>query len=203
MENTELTLEELASISLVPIRTLRFYIQEGLLPGPDTRGKNATYSNQHLERIEMIKRLKEHFLPLQQIKSLLDNMSEDDIQKILIYREQFKLSMEDNSTFLENRPKSSKVGSSALDYIRSLEQTQHLNQAVGEPKMTLKMPKEQFVFTEAPIQYNDRSSSRPRRESWRKIIFTDGVELHISVAREKQFKAEIQELVDFARNLFE
>jgi len=115
MENTELTLEELASISLVPIRTLRFYIQEGLLPGPDTRGKNATYSNQHLERIEMIKRLKEHFLPLQQIKSLLDNMSEDDIQKILIYREQFKLSMEDNSTFLENRPKSSKVGSSALD----------------------------------------------------------------------------------------
>jgi DNA-binding transcriptional MerR regulator len=47
----EFTLEELEKMSGLPIRTLRFYIQEGLLPGPDTRGKFARYSQKHLDTI--------------------------------------------------------------------------------------------------------------------------------------------------------
>ena len=81
--NTELTLEDLAKLSKMSIRTLRYYIQEGLLPGPDTRGKFASYSREHLARIKMIKRLKDKYLPLQQIKQLLDNMSEDDIHQMM------------------------------------------------------------------------------------------------------------------------
>ena len=46
--NDELTLEDLVNISGLPIRTVRFYIQEGLLPGPDSRGKNARYTEEHL-----------------------------------------------------------------------------------------------------------------------------------------------------------
>ena len=50
----DLTLEELAKLSRMPLRTLRYYITEGLLIGPDTRGKNASYPRLNLERLEMI-----------------------------------------------------------------------------------------------------------------------------------------------------
>ena len=59
MKTAELTIEELANQSGLPLRTLRFYIQEGILQGPDTRGKFARYSQQHLDRIELIRRLKD------------------------------------------------------------------------------------------------------------------------------------------------
>ena len=204
MTNTELTLDDLAAKSQMPIRTLRFYIQEGLLPGPDTRGKFASYSRQHLERIEMIKRLKDKYLPLQQIKQLLDNMSEDDIHRTLHYQDQLDPGLEQYRANTIQSDRSPKGNSSALDYIRSLEQDHGLVQSVNEPKPTvLRSPTKDYFFSEEPAPSQAPPSPRVRRESWRKIIFLDGVELHISAAREKEFKVEIQQLVDFARNLLE
>ena len=67
----ELTLEDLAVQRGLTLRTLRFYRQEGLLPGPDTRGKYARYSQQHLDRLELIRRMKDLRLPLQEIRQLI------------------------------------------------------------------------------------------------------------------------------------
>jgi DNA-binding transcriptional MerR regulator len=51
-----MTLTELSDASGVPARTLRFYIARGLLPGPDKAGRGATYSGDHLRRVEQIKK---------------------------------------------------------------------------------------------------------------------------------------------------
>ena len=68
---TKLTLEELADQSGLSIRTIRYYIQVGLLDGPDTHGKFASYSPEHLDRLELISRLKERtHLPLEEISKL-------------------------------------------------------------------------------------------------------------------------------------
>jgi len=204
MTNTELTLDDLAAKSQMPIRTLRYYIQEGLLPGPDTRGKFASYSRQHLERIQMIKRLKDKYLPLQQIKQLLDNMSEEDIHQMLQYQDQSDPKLEQYKANIIQSDNSSKGNSSVLDYIRSLEQDHGLVQSVNEPRPTvLRSPTKDYYFSEEPAPSQAPPSPRVRRESWRKIIFLDGVELHFSAAREKEFKAELQQLIEFTRNLLE
>jgi len=202
MMNTELTLDDLAAMSQMPIRTLRYYIQEGLLPGPDTRGKFASYSRQHLERIEMIKRLKDKYLPLQQIKQLLDNMSEEDIHRMLQYQDQLDPKPEHYKANIIQSDNSSKSNSSALDYIRSLEQDHGLVQSISETHFL------EPYFENTPLmlgritQLDDQKlRQKVRRERWRKIIFMDGVELHISAAREKEFKAELQQLIEFTRNL--
>jgi len=51
-----MTLAELSDASGVPPRTLRFYIARGLLPGPTKAGRGATYTDDHLRRIEQIKK---------------------------------------------------------------------------------------------------------------------------------------------------
>ena len=53
--------------------TIRFYIREGLLPEPQRRARNvALYSDVHVQRLRMIRRLKEErFLPLDIIRRIL------------------------------------------------------------------------------------------------------------------------------------
>lgn len=202
--NTELTLEDLARLSKVSIRTLRYYIQEGLLPGPDTRGKFASYSHEHLARIKMIKRLKDKYLPLQEIKQLLDNMSEEDIHHMLQYQDQMDPKLEQYKANIIQSDNSPKGNSSALDYIRTLEQVHGIVQSVNETTPTvLRSPTKDYFFSEEPALSLASPLPRVRREIWRKIIFLDGVELHISAAREKEFKAELQQLIEFTRNLLE
>jgi DNA-binding transcriptional MerR regulator len=53
----ELTLADLAESSGLPARTIRFYIARGLLDGPVKSGRAATYTNEHLARLEKIKEL--------------------------------------------------------------------------------------------------------------------------------------------------
>jgi DNA-binding transcriptional MerR regulator len=60
-------------------QVIHFYIQQGLLPEGKKTGKNmAYYSEQHVERIKLIRKLQhERFLPLKAIKALLEER--DDV----------------------------------------------------------------------------------------------------------------------------
>ena len=49
-----LSIDELARSSELPVRTIRYYVAEGLLPGPGGRGKAATYGEDHLLRLRLI-----------------------------------------------------------------------------------------------------------------------------------------------------
>ncbi len=67
-------MRELEQRSGVGRETIRFYIREGLLPEPARAARNsASYSEAHVERLGIIKRLQEErFLPLAVIRGLLE-----------------------------------------------------------------------------------------------------------------------------------
>src|SRR5215469_4629487 len=66
-------IDELAHLSGVPSRTIRFYNTQGLLPPPLMRGRIAYYNQEHLLVLNVIKELKEQQnLPLDVIKQLLE-----------------------------------------------------------------------------------------------------------------------------------
>jgi len=66
-------IDELAHLSGVPSRTIRFYNTQGLLPAPLMRGRIAYYDQEHLLVLNVIKELKEQQnLPLDVIKQLLE-----------------------------------------------------------------------------------------------------------------------------------
>lgn len=68
----EVRIDELAQRAGVPSRTIRYYTQQGLLPPPHLKGRVGYYSEQHLERIRLVKELQEkRFLPLSVIQGVI------------------------------------------------------------------------------------------------------------------------------------
>jgi DNA-binding transcriptional MerR regulator len=64
-------------------RTIRYYISQGLLPPAHGRGPGATYDLGHLLRLRAILLLKANYLPLEEIKSRLNSLTDDDIAAML------------------------------------------------------------------------------------------------------------------------
>ena len=49
------SLTQLAKLADVTPRTIRYYISQGLLPSPGQQGPGTQYSDEHLERLRLIK----------------------------------------------------------------------------------------------------------------------------------------------------
>jgi hypothetical protein len=65
---------KLAKLSGVTVRTIRYYIEEGLLPPPPTRGKYGDFDESYLPRLQLILKLKEERLTIQAIRERLVEM---------------------------------------------------------------------------------------------------------------------------------
>jgi len=67
------TIDELAHLTGLPSRTIRFYNTQGLLPPPVMQGRVAYYDDEHLVVLNIIKQLKEQQnLPLETIRQMLE-----------------------------------------------------------------------------------------------------------------------------------
>lgn len=58
MTDGSYSLTELAEVTGIEARTIRSYIEKGLLPGPQSRGRAATYTTEHLDRLKAIQTLR-------------------------------------------------------------------------------------------------------------------------------------------------
>ena len=70
-DSEALTLADLSTATGIPSRTIRFYIAQGLLDGPDTAGRTARYATRHLERLQAIQAAKQQGLTLGEIRRRL------------------------------------------------------------------------------------------------------------------------------------
>jgi DNA-binding transcriptional MerR regulator len=64
-------LDTLVERSGVPVRTIRYYQSEGILPKPAKQGREALYNDEHLERLELIAELRDRGLTLSAIRDLV------------------------------------------------------------------------------------------------------------------------------------
>ncbi|MCF8003524.1 MAG: MerR family transcriptional regulator [Chromatiaceae bacterium] len=70
------SIDELCSLANTPRRTVRFYIQQGLLDRPEGQRRGAYYTQRHLEQLLFIARWREAGLSLERIGTLLRDQSE-------------------------------------------------------------------------------------------------------------------------------
>jgi DNA-binding transcriptional MerR regulator len=75
-------LEELAKAAGTSPRTVRYYVQRGLLPPPVFKGKDSAYGKDHIVRLRAIKKLQGDYLPLDAIAAELEGKSIDEIEAI-------------------------------------------------------------------------------------------------------------------------
>jgi DNA-binding transcriptional MerR regulator len=75
----EHTIDDLASLSKVPSRTIRFYQAKGVLPRPELRGRVAYYGPAHVERLKLIASLQDRGLRIDTIRDLLVRIDKGEL----------------------------------------------------------------------------------------------------------------------------
>lgn len=71
MSQEVFTLDQVCTLAAVPKRTVRYYIQIGLLHRPEGENRGARYLNSHLEKLLRIKQLSEAGISLERIREVL------------------------------------------------------------------------------------------------------------------------------------
>lgn len=66
------SLQDVSTLTGLPVRTIRYYIQKGLVDKPEGARKTATYSQLHLEQLMTVKRLSESGLSLAAIAKVMN-----------------------------------------------------------------------------------------------------------------------------------
>lgn len=71
MPQTTYRIGELAKLAGVTRRTVHYYINKGLIPPAEGAGVNSYYSADHLNRVRLIRKLQESYLPLEEIRKII------------------------------------------------------------------------------------------------------------------------------------
>jgi DNA-binding transcriptional MerR regulator len=78
-EETVFTVDELAAAAGLPVRTVRHYQSEKLLPAPSRQGRIALYRSEHLERLQLIARLQDRGLKLAAIRDAFRRVEKGEL----------------------------------------------------------------------------------------------------------------------------
>jgi DNA-binding transcriptional MerR regulator len=184
-EEQTLTIEELAERAETSVRTIRFYIAEGLLPGPGARGKAASYSGDHLQRLRLIRRLAEQRVPLAEMREMLTRLSPVDEQALLSEEEERAMQREQAAQ-----------SPSPKDYLATL---LHQARAARQPPEAPPSPAQSFPALPAPAA---KPSPRPIPglpsrpiDVWQRWELAPGVELHVRADVAAQQRQLIERLL--------
>ncbi len=95
---------DLARLTGVNVRTIRYYLAQGLLPASGESGPGAHYGDGHLDRLRLTRRLQQQHLPLAEIRRRLAELTDADVANVI-------------ATTLEPEQVPT---TSALDYVRAV-----------------------------------------------------------------------------------
>lgn len=118
------SLADLARVTGVTPRTVRYYIVQGLLPGANDAGPGASYDERHLARLRLIRELQRQHLPLAEIRSRLGTLSDAEVEGLSAA-----------ASTVEAEPPGS-----ALDYIRGLLGPKSGKRRPGDDELTAYPP---------------------------------------------------------------
>jgi len=178
--NPTFDLSQLADRAGVSPRTVRYYIQQGLLPSPEAKGPGAHYRNEHLDRLLIIKRLQQDHLPLAEIRRMLEEAEGDPKEMRALLHSPMR------------------SGSSAQEYIRHALRPS----AMRAPDHTVVRSQISPRLSEPPADYEPKLYHRTRSQ-WERISLATDIELHIRRPLARQQNKQIERLLDAAREIFQ
>ena len=185
---TTYDLAELSDRAGVSQRTVRYYIQQGLLPSPETRGPGAHYGPEHLDRLRLIRRLQREHLPLAEIRRRLEALDAAAIRRLV-----------------EHSPPPK---DDARAYIRGV--LSDGSPSSPSPRRVRTRPPPPAV-TEAPLSFFEATAPQvlqspkqaPVRSQWDRIPLGPDVELHVRRPLTREQNRQIERLLQAARHILE
>ncbi len=179
--DTQYSIGELSDAASVTARTIRYYVSEGLLSPPEKGGRGASYNDEHLARLRLIRRLKGEYLPLQEIAALMRGLDREAVDDLLEQREL-------------RRPSEAERRSSAKSYVTELLQASNPVTAVS------KRLRDHVASRAAAVV------GSPDASAWKRLVVADGVELHVRTDRVSELdsgeRGKVDRVLRFARGVF-
>ena len=86
METKQYTIEDLCELTGFSRRTIRYYVQEGLIDPPAGRGRGGFYFDSHLDKLRKIKTLQDKGLRLSAILPVLKRREMPEMPEEIIAR---------------------------------------------------------------------------------------------------------------------
>lgn len=198
----EYSIAELAKLADVTPRTIRYYIEQGLIAPPELEGPKTRYSQEHLERLRAIKKLQATHIPLAEIRRLLLDLSPEQVAQV-------------------GEEPTPQPGA-AIDYIRSVlgDKTEGLlstppapgpwmlNQAFQWPWRGTNKGYWTFQVNRAEVEAPPAPSGpepepQTTRSQWERVSLDPDVELHIRRPLTRANNKRVERLISIARQLFE
>jgi DNA-binding transcriptional MerR regulator len=207
------SMSELAKLTGLRPRTIRYYVAEGLVPSPGREGAATRYPESTRVRLRLIAKLRDAHQPLAQIRSRLAELTDDEVVD------------------LSAAPVEPAVSESALDYIRGvLEQRPTLMAEEpsafygsaarlfdaaapsaaeplmpaprGGPAVEARFRQARFMSSPPARGLAAASALTPapaERSNWDRIVLADGIELHVRQPLNRRDDRLVERLVALAR----
>lgn len=183
MPRSSYSLTDLSALAQTTPRTVRYYVQQGLLPAPERAGPGTHYTDTHLSRLRLIKRLQREHLPLAEIRRRLSVLRDDEVTA---------LAQEQPA----QRPET------ALDYVRSVLD----GRGVASPaRWALRKHGVLGQLADEPALMSPSTppEAASRRSQWDRISLTPDIELHIRRPLARHQNRQVERLIALARPLLE
>jgi DNA-binding transcriptional MerR regulator len=205
-KHKKMTIGELADAAGVTVRTIRYYINEGILPTPELQGRYTLYEPWYLDYLELIRRWKDAYLPLKEIRARIRALSNEDVRNILSIDllpqeavvESINQITQELSGDLSDQPEKEEDEQDALAYIQRLRGTspQAVNETVSD---YIKRARRESRRPAAPAPQPKTPAPRPssRGTEWRRIEVFPGFELHLTEDLSRRYWRELEELIDW------
>ena len=181
-QHTSWTIEELAEQAETSVRTIRYYISEGLLPKPQGRGRSTMYTAEHLQRLRLIRGLIAQRVPLHEIRGQIIALSSNDLDDLL---EDTRTRQAEEHSARTSSPK--EYLSSLLARAREERQSPRIQQRTLAEPLLLARSSPSLQLHEMPVSYKDL---------WTRYELAPGVELHVARSAEKRERALVKALFE-------
>jgi DNA-binding transcriptional MerR regulator len=207
-----LSLQQLSDATGIEPRTIRSYIERGILPGPDVRGRHSAYSRETLARLRVLALIRDarRDISLDQIRVLMAQLSPSQIHGIAEGRIRIGGLIGDTEPETANRPGST----SAIEYLtqirkasaatppRSLRAAPAASMAFTPPAAADHLtPLDQMAAALSTLVPAGSSSRLVRSETWHRVAITHDIELAIRGEFSADQIAQLHRIGDMLRVL--
>ena len=205
------SLKELSDLAELNPRTVRSYVAQGLLPGPDSMGPKASYDTKHLVQLLAIKVLKDQDgESLKAIRQSLGLMSELEVSEIAA-RYPGGPDLEIVSYFGASDKAEPPPSSNQDENLKLLEhhdaslliaaERRHVSEFVGDSDGAILTPLDRLIRL-----FKEVLGSRPHggyieTNHWNRISITPDIELHVRGEIDKKHLANLQLISNYMREI--
>jgi DNA-binding transcriptional MerR regulator len=159
----------------VSVRTIRYYLAEGLLPPPQGRGPAASYNREHLDRLRLIRHWQATHQTLSDIKERLIGLDALGVARALA----------------ELDGEAQVAPRSAADYVRQV--LADTGQGASPPSVATPPPS---------AERRTRMSRALERSTWERISLHPDIELQVRRPLSRADQRRVEALLEEAKRLF-